>query len=431
MKREKIASDFFRKNRNNLGNEMQENSVAIVFAHDELWRNGDQYYPYRQNSNFFYLTGIEQAGCVLVLRKQESRLQSFLFIPRADPTYEIWFGHRLDKEEAEAISGIAGIFPREEFERMRKKLLKNTETIYVDRLEDENFTRGISYAGQSFFDTLSSSAKRKVKSVAPLLAKYRTVKQKLELQLMKKAMDITQESFEHVLKKIRRLHTEYEVEAEIFYHFHRRGAVAAYETIVAGGLNATVLHYVENKDDLLSGDLLLLDFGAEYNNYAADCSRTIPVNGKFSPRQKAVYEAVLRVQEAMIREYVPGNTINKLNEKAGKLMEKELLSLGLITPEDIRKQDKEHPAYKKYYMHGLSHFLGLDVHDAGNKDTPFREGMVLTCEPGIYIRKENMGIRIEDDILVGNPPVNLTRNIPKKIDELEKIISSGNPPQKL
>ncbi len=428
MKREKIEADFFRGNRKNICNEMQEDSVAFFFAHDELWRNGDQYYPYRQNSNFYYLSGIGQAGCVLVLRKQKRCLQSFLFIPRADPKHEIWFGHRLNKEEAGEISGIRKIFVKEKFERMRKKLLKNAKVIYLDRLDDENFAAGISYAGQSFFNALPAPAKKKIRSVKPLIEKYRTHKQDVELRLMKKAVDITRESFENVLKKIKHFRTEYEVEAELLYHFHRQGAVAAFGSIVAGGLNATVLHYVENNDELLPGDLLLLDFGAEYNNYAADCSRTIPVNGKFSPRQKAVYEAVLRVQEAMIKEYVPGNTINKLNEKAGKLMEKELLALGLLTAEEIEKQDKKNPAYKKYFMHGLAHFLGLDVHDAGNKETVFRKGMVLTCEPGIYIREEKTGIRIEDDILVDNPPVNLTKNIPKKISELEKFIAANAKP---
>ena len=419
MKFDTINPSFFSKNRQALIQKMKDNSIAFYFAHDELWRNGDQYFPYRQNSDFYYLTGILQASTILVLEKKNaSEYRSTLFIPKPDKKKEIWFGHLLCPQEAIDISGINTINFFEDFGEKKKQLLKEKKTIYVHHLENESVAQGMQYRGDRF----RASLKGELLSLNSELTKLRLIKQTEEINLIQKAIDITHLAFERVAKTLKNNTYEYEVEAEITYIYNRNGATHAYAPIVASGLNATVLHYVENKDKLENGKLLLMDFGAEYTNYAADCSRTIPINGKFSDRQKAVYESVLRVQNAMIKEYVPGNTINNLNKKAGELMEKELLNLGLISKEEIKNQDPEEAAYKKYFMHGLAHFLGLDVHDSGDKETVFKKGMVLTCEPGIYIPEENIGIRIEDDILVDKTPLNLMSKIPKSVKEIEKML---------
>ncbi len=419
MKFETIAPSFFSKNRQALLHKMKDNSIAFFFSHDELWRNGDQHFPYRQNSDFYYLTGILQASTILVLeKKNSSKHNCTLFIPKSDKKKEIWFGHLLTPQEAKNISGINTITFFEDFNEKEEELLKEKKTIYVHHLENESIAQGMQYRGDRF----RASIRGELLSLHNELTELRLIKQKEEINLIQKAIDITHLAFERVAKTLKHNTYEYEVEAEITYIYNRNGATHAYAPIIASGLNATVLHYIENKDKLKNGELLLMDFGAEYTNYAADCSRTIPISGKFSDRQKAVYEAVLRVQNAMIKEYIPGNTINKLNKKAGELMEKELLSLGLISKEEIQNQDPKEAAYKKYFMHGLAHFLGLDVHDSGDKETVFKKGMILTCEPGIYIPEENIGIRIEDDILVDKIPINLMSKIPKSVKEIEKML---------
>jgi Xaa-Pro aminopeptidase len=420
MKFDTIVPSFFSKNRQALIHKMKDDSIAFFFSHDELWRNGDQHFPYRQNSDFYYLTGILQASTILVLEKKNSSEYSCtLFIPKSDKKKEIWFGHLLSPQEAENISEISSIAFVEDFNEKKKELLKSKKTIYVHHLENESVSQGMQYMGDRF----RASLKGELLSLNDELTILRLTKQKEELNLIQKAIDITHLAFKRVVETLKNNHYEYEVEAEITYIYTRNGATHAYAPIIASGLNATVLHYIENKDKLKNGDLLLMDFGAEYTNYAADCSRTVPINGKFSDRQKVVYEAVLRVQNTMIREYIPGNTIHKLNQKAGELMEKELLNIGLISEEEIQNQDPKEPAYKKYFMHGLAHFLGLDVHDSGDKETVFKKGMVLTCEPGIYIPEENIGIRIEDDILVDETPVNLMAKIPKSVKEIEKLLT--------
>ncbi|MCD4665134.1 MAG: Xaa-Pro dipeptidase, partial [Bacteroidales bacterium] len=245
-----------------------------------------------------------------------------------------------------------------------------------------------------------------------------------EIKLLKKACDITDSAFRRILKFVKPGVKEYEIEAEITHEYLKNGARGhAYQPIVASGKNALVLHYIENKDECKNGELLLMDFGAEYGNYAADCSRTIPVNGKFTDRQKDCYEAVLRVQKKAIKLYTPGNTIDKVNKEVWTMMEKEMIDLGLFTKNDVKNQDKEKPLYTKYLMHGVAHFIGLDVHDVGGKYQEFKKGMVLTCEPGLYIKEEGIGIRIENNIIVDDKPVDLMAGIPSEIEEIEKMMN--------
>jgi len=253
----------------------------------------------------------------------------------------------------------------------------------------------------------------------------RLIKEDTEIELMQKACDITGKAFQRVLKYMKSGKMEYEVEAEITHEYITNKANGhAYEPIVASGLNACTLHYVDNDKECRNGDLLLMDFGAEYANYAADCSRTIPVNGKFSDRQKDCYNAVLRVFKKAKKLFIPGNTIDNINKEVNQLIEKEMISLGLFTEEDVKNQDKEKPMYFKFLMHGVSHFIGLDVHDVGAKSTELKKGMILTCEPGLYIKEEGIGIRIENDILVDEIPIDLMKNIPVEVEEIEELMGN-------
>jgi Xaa-Pro aminopeptidase len=260
--------------------------------------------------------------------------------------------------------------------------------------------------------------------LAPLITRQRLVKTNEEIDLMKRACDITGQAFERVMKFVKPGVNEYEIEAEMTHEFIRRGARGhAYQPIIGSGKNGLVLHYIENSDTCRAGDLLLMDFGAEVSNYAADCSRTIPVSGKFSPRQRACYEAVLKVQEEAINLFVPGTTIDAINKQVWSLMEKEMIGLGLFTSKEVSEQNPEHPVFFKYLMHGVAHFIGLDVHDVGGKYQKLEKGMVLTIEPGLYIKEENIAIRIEDNIVVDDTPRNLMKNIPKDPDEIEQRMS--------
>ena len=416
-----ISSKLFIKNREKLSNLLSSDSVAIINANDEMPRNGDQNFQYRQNSDLFYLTGIEQEQTILLLNPSG---EDMLFIIRPNELMETWTGHKLTKEEAKAISGIDTIKFIDEFDFQLKMILDQKSEIYLNRIEYLKYETEIAYRDIRFTEKLKQEYPLHTFSrLAPLLSKCRVIKEKEELEIMQKACDITNKAFHRVLSTLKPGMNEYEVEAELTYEFLKNGASGhAYQPIVASGKNALVLHYVDNNQECKDGDLLLMDFGAEYANYAADCSRTIPVNGRFTDRQKEVYNAVLRVQKEAITFFTPGSSMKAVNEKVNKLIEKEMIQLGLFTEEDVKNQDKESPMYFKYMMHGVNHFIGLDVHDVGGKDDVFQEGMVLTIEPAIYIKEEGIGIRIEDNIIVAENPINLMRNIPKKIEEIEEVM---------
>ena len=257
------------------------------------------------------------------------------------------------------------------------------------------------------------------------MTELRLVKEPEEIELIQKAISITNDAYIKVLKSVKPNIKEFETEAVITHEFLKQGASGhAYEPIIASGKNACILHYIENDETCKSGDLILFDFGAEYANYAADLSRTIPVDGTFTKRQKDVYNAVLKVQKEAIKLYIPGNSINTINSKVEKLIEIELIKLGLFTKEDVKNQDKDNPLFKKYFMHGTAHFLGLDVHDVGSKTEAFKENMVLTCEPGIYIEEEGIGVRIENDIIVAKEPIDLMSDFPREIEEIELLMAT-------
>jgi len=429
MRYSKINPELFKNNRKNFSNRIKKNSIAIFHSSDEFPRNGDQTFPFRQNSDFFYLTGISQEKSILILAPDypDPKLREVLFLIETNEVIAIWEGHKFTIQEAEDISGIANIKWLNSFDSVLQELMSWTENVYLNFNEYIKYSNEVPSRDLRFAEDMEKKnpAHNYLRS-APILHELRTIKSPIEIELIRKAIDITGNAFIRILKFIKPSVKEFEIQAEMEYEFIRNRANGmAYPPIIGSGKNSCVLHYIDNNDECKDNDLLLMDFGAEYANYAADITRTIPVNGKFTERQKECYEAVLRVHKKAIQLLVPGNTIEKVNTEVNKMMEKEMIGLNLFTKNEIKNQDAENPLFKKYFMHGTSHYLGLDVHDVGKKHKKFEEGMVLTCEPGIYIREENIGIRIENDILISNEgPVNLSENIPVEVDEIEKLIKN-------
>lgn len=426
MRKLNLSNTFFIDNRKELASMLPSDSLAVITSNDKLHRNGDQHFQYRQDSDFFYLTGIEQEKSILILypSNPNESLREILFIIKPNKQMEIWAGHKLDSVEATKISGINTIRTLDSFQALMRELTMDVDTIFLNLNEYVKYFSEVEYRDVRLVEQLKNDFPlHQFRRLAPLISNLRLIKKATELEMMKEACSITREAFIAVLNKTRPGMKEYEVEAEITYTFLHKGARGnAYLPIVGSGKNALTLHYNDNSDTCHPGDLLLLDFGAEYGNYAADCSRTIPVNGKFSPRQKQCYEAVLRVQKEATTLFVPGNTIEYVNKKVFAMMEKEMIGLGLFTEEDVKKQLPKQPLYAKYLMHGVSHFIGLDVHDVGGKSEPFKAGMVLTLEPGIYIEEESIGIRIENNILVAEKPIDLMDDIPREIEEIEALM---------
>jgi Xaa-Pro aminopeptidase len=426
MKKIHIDPRFFTDNRAGLSAKMKPNSLALITSGDVLTRNGDQSFPYRQSSDLFYFTGICQEETILAICPDhpDEKLREVIFCVEPNETMEIWTGHILTRKEIETLSGVKTVKWLSDFEMTLRDLALHSEYIYLSLNEYVKYQTNLVYSDYR----LASEVKRMFPvhqfcRLAPLITTQRLVKKPEEVELLKKACEITESAFRRVLKFAKPGICEYEVEAEITHEFIRQGASGhAYQPIVGSGKNALVLHYIENRDVCRDGDLLLMDFGAEYGNYAADCSRTIPVNGKFTQRQKACYDAVLRVQKEAEKLFIPGNTIDQVNKAVWKMMETEMINLGLFKAGEVQSQNPERPMYFKYLMHGVTHFIGLDVHDVGGKYEPFKEGMVLTLEPGLYIKEENTGIRIENNIMVGNPPVDLMASIPRETDEIEALM---------
>ncbi len=429
MRYHPIDNNLFKNNRKRLIEQLPTGSIAVFHSNDQYPRNGDQYFPYRQQSDFFYLTGIDQEKSILILAPDcdNKKLNTALFLLETSEQLAIYEGHKYTKEEAADISGIENVYWESDFEVSLREVLANAKSVYLNANEYIKFSSEVSDKNHRFTTKFKSDYPLyKVERAAPILAKLRTIKRKEEIRLMQEACDITQKAFERVLRFTKPGVREYEIQAEIDHEFTiNRSGGHGYAPIVASGKNACVLHYIKNEEVCRDGDLLLMDFGAEYANYSADLSRTIPVNGKFTPRQKDCYNAVLRVFKEAKKLLVPGNTSVKVGEETNKLMEAEMIKLGLFTAEDVKNQDPQKPLFKNYFMHGTSHFLGLDVHDVGMKDEPFKPGMVLTCEPGLYIPEEKMGIRIENDILITEKdPVDLMKNIPIEVDEIEHMMKN-------
>lgn len=427
MRHSPIDSKLFIKNRHKLKRELKPNSLVIVHSNDEMPRNGDQYFPFRQNSDLLYLSGIPQEKTILAICPDHpiTAYREILFIIKSNEQLELWNGHKLTFEEARNISGIETIVWLDDFDEIYTELKVKSEYVYLNLNEETKAHWEFPYRDLRFAEQVKSRFPiHKYERLGPIISRLRTVKEPEEIEYIRKACNITEKAFIEAIKKVKPNCHEYEIEAAIIAEFIRNGASGhSFSPIVASGKNACTLHYNENHSGCNNEELLLLDFGAEYGYYAGDCSRTVPVNGKFSTRQKELYNSVLHVMRQAKQFMVPGTTINSLNTRVGELMRQEHIKLGLYTNADVKNEDAEKPLWKKYYPHGTSHFIGLDVHDVGSKDLPFEPGMVLSCEPGIYISEEKIGIRLETVVLIGEQsPIDLMENVPIEIDDIEKLM---------
>ena len=427
MKYLPIDSNLFISNRERYTRELKPNSLAIFNSNDDMFRNGDQEFPFRQDSNFFYLSGIDQAKSILLIFPDcvNPKYREALFLEETNEHIAVWYGKKYSKEEAAAVSGIKNIFWLDTFDAALKEVMSSCENVYLNTNENPRYSSLVTSRDQRFIKELMINYPlHKYERSVLILNKLRTIKSPIEIDLIKTAVNITDQAFRRVLNFVKPGVMEYEVEAEITHEFIKNRANGhAYYPIIASGKSACVLHYIENNKECKDGDLMLLDFGAEYANYAGDLSRTIPVNGKFSKRQKEVYNACLHVMKEAKKMLVPGTNIDAYHGEVCKIMNEQLMKLGLYTSDDIKKQNPEKPLYFKYFMHGTSHFMGLDVHDVGTKQETLKAGMVFSCEPGIYIPEEGIGIRIENDILVTEKaPIDLMEHIPVEVDEIEEIM---------
>lgn len=418
-----LPSSLFISNRKRFVAKMHKNAMAIFHSNDEMPRNGDCFFPFRQNSDFFYLCGIDQEQSILVLCP-DSAYKEILFVRESDEHTVIWEGKKYSKEEATQVSGIKNVFWTKEYDKIITELVEQFQVIYLNANENERARKEVISRDERMAIAFKHEFHRKqYERSAIIMQDLREIKSKEEVAIISAACKVTDKAFRRVLSFMKPGVWEYEVEAEISHEFIRNKSVHAYTPIIASGANACVLHYVNNNQKCKKGDLVLMDFGAEYANYASDLTRTIPVSGMFTKRQKQVYNSVLTIMKESTKLLVEGNTFSDYNKEVRGLFERELLKLKLITKSDIARENPKSPAYRKYFMHGISHFMGLDVHDLGDRKKAFQNGMVFTCEPGIYIPEEKIGIRIENDILIaGNKPVDLMKKIPVEAEEIEELM---------
>jgi len=429
MKYPPINPELFSQNRHRFVAELKPNSLAVFNSNDEMPKSADQNFLFRQNADLFYLTGIDQEQSILVLFPDcpNEKFKESLFLRKTNKQIAVWEGHKYTKEEAREVSGIQNIYWMEEFDTLFPPLMHVAEHCYLNTNEHDRYEHNVAYRDLRFTHAMRADYPlHKYQRSAPIMAALRSIKSDIEIELIQTACDITEKAFRRVLAYTKPGVQEFEIEAEITHEFMmNRARGHAYSPIVASGANACVLHYVDNNQACKDGDVILMDFGADYSNYCADMTRAIPVNGKFTERQKEVYNAVLNVMRASMKLLVPGTLLDDYHKNVGSLMEEELIKLGLLDAEEVKKQDPESPLYKKYFMHGTSHYLGIDVHDLGSRYQPMAEGMVFTCEPGIYIPEESLGIRLENDIVItSNGVKDLMKNIPIEADEIEALMDS-------
>ena len=427
MRHKTIDPKLFATHRKNLCDRLPEKSLAITNANDVLPTNADGTFPIHPNSDLFYLSGIEQEESILVLfpdSKNPSH-REILFIREPNDNLKIWEGYKHSKEDARKISGIQTVYWTSEFDNIFQLLAAEAEIIALNDNEHNRAANEVETRDQRFNKKIRQDYPlHKIERLAPHLHQLRFSKHPIEIKQIKQAIDITARGFRRVLKMVKPGIAEYEIEAEWAKEFIKRRSKFAYTPIVASGDNACVLHYLQNDQTCRKGQLLLMDVGACYANYNADLTRTIPVSGKFTRRQKQVYNAVLRVLRQSIENATVGKSLKEWQTDSHDMMTEEMLRLKLITKTQVQKQDPEKPACRKYFMHGLGHSLGLDVHDVSNDQTEFRENSVFTVEPGIYLPEEGFGIRLEDNIQITNEgPINLMSKIPIEAEEIEQIMN--------
>ena len=430
MKYLPIDSNLFKRNRSKFISQMLPNSIAVFNSNDIFSTGADSTLPFYQHRNIFYLSGVDQEESILVLNPNANNPahKEILFLKETNDHIAIWEGAKLNKDQAKNSTGIQSVYWLDEFETIFSKLMTNVDKVYFNNNDHYRKAVEMQTREDRFLIWLKSNyPKHKIEYSFPIMEKLRGVKEPEEIELIQKACDITEKGFRRVLKFLKPGVMEFHVEAEYSHEFLRnRSKGFAYTPIIASGYNACVLHYINNNMQCKDGDMLLMDVGAEYANYSSDMTRTVPINGRFTDRQKSVYQAVLNVKNEASKMLIPGTLWEEYHVEVGKLMTSELISLGLLDKSDIQNQDHKNPAYKKYFMHGTSHHMGLDTHDYGDLKTPMVANMVFTVEPGIYIPDENLGIRLEDDVVIKNSgtPINLMKSIPIEIEEIEEIMNS-------
>ena len=429
MKYEQISNTLFTKNRKKFMAQMQPKSIAVFNSNDIYPIGADSVLPFEQHRDIFYLSGADQEETRLLLFPDSinEKHREILFVRETNDHIAVWEGEKLTKEKATEVSGIKTIYWLQDFDKVFFDLMTEAETVYFNT--NEHYRQAVETQTREDRFILECKSKfpaHKVAKSNPILQKIRGVKEPEEIELMQTACNITEKGFRRVLEFVEPGVWEHEIEAELLHQFVRnRSKGFAYPPIIAAGNNANVLHYLENNKQCEAGDLILMDTAAEYANYSSDLTRTIPVSGKFTKRQKEVYEAVLRVKDEATKMLVPGTIWADYHVECGKLMTSELLGLGLLDKADVQNEDKNWPAYKKYFMHGTSHHIGLNTHDYGELKKPMEPNMVFTVEPGIYIPEEKMGVRLEDDVVIQETgePFNLMANIPIKVEEIEELMN--------
>ena len=429
MKYDKINSELFKKNRKNFIAKMKPNSVAFFNSNDIYPVSADSTLPFEQQRDIFYLSGVDQEESVLMLttNSEKTRYKEVLFLKETSPHIAVWEGPKLDKNQAYETSGIETVFWLDEMEKIIDEVMQNCETIYYNHNEHYRAKVEVETREERFNKWIESKFENKRKERSnPILQRLRSIKDPIEIKLIQRACDITQKGFRRILNFVKDGVWEYEIEAEFIHEFLiNRSKKFAYTPIIASGNNANILHYIENNKQCRDGELILMDVGAEYANYSSDMTRTIPVSGRYTQRQKDIYNAVLRVKNNATKMLVTGTDWKKYHVEVGKIMTSELLGLKLLDKSDIQNETKDKPAYKKYFMHGTSHHMGLDTHDYGLLDDPMVENMVFTVEPGIYLPDENFGVRLEDDVVIqkNGSPINLMKDIPIEIEEIEDLMN--------
>ena len=430
MKYQRINSDLYIKNRKNFTSSMESNTLAVFNSNDIFPISADSTMPFEQHRDILHLTGVDQEESILVLFPDSSnpKHKEVLFLKETSELIAIWEGEKLDKKNAFEVSGIKTVYWLQDFPVIFKQMMSEADGIYLNTNEHLRAKTEVETREDRFIKKVKSDypAHKTYKS-APIMHKIRSVKDPIEIELMQRACNITKAGINRLLKYIKPGVWEHHIEAELVHEFIMNSSKGfAYTPIIASGKNACVLHYIENNKECKDGDVILLDVGAEYANYASDLTRCIPVNGRFTDRQKEVYNAVLHVKKEAEKLLVPGVMMADYHKKVGHLMEEQLVNLKLISLDDIKNQNPDWPAYKKYFMHGTSHFIGLDTHDVGLWNEPIEAGMVFTCEPGIYIPEEGLGIRLEDDLVVqqSGSPINLMSEIPLEVEEIEDAMNS-------
>ena len=428
MKYHQLDRQLFIKNRAKFTGQMKPNSVAVFNSNDIYPVSADSTLPFAQHRDIFYLSGVDQEESILLLFPDApyAHQKEILFLKETSAHIAVWEGEKLTKEKAFEVSGVKTVYWLQDFEKILFELMTYCDTIYVNT--NEHYRQSVTTETREARFVKWWKAQYPAHQVAksnPILQHIRSIKEQEEIALIQQACDITNKGFRRLLPFVKPGVMEYEIEAELIHEFVRnRSKGFAYTPIIASGNNANVLHYIENNQACKAGDLLLLDVAAEYANYSSDMTRTIPVSGTFTPRQKAVYNAVLRVKNEATKLLVPGEFWKNYHLEVGKIMTSELLGLGLIDKADVQNENPDWPAYKKYFMHGTSHHMGLDTHDYGLLHKPIEANMVFTVEPGIYIPAEGFGIRLEDNVVAQaqGEPFNLMRDIPIEVDEIESLM---------